>query len=187
MSSKDSFANALLEAENKSKSDFDYETIDDLLKQLVIFFNALWSEHGDEMTRCPCGVAIKERCYIESKSTGTRIYVGNCCFKRFGGSLVKHCVIGNCNKKRWKECPLKKLFTKYELLAEEENAYTCRECFFKQVIKYNMIRQSKAFWKCWKENKDKMKQNGVQVYKDENMYRVKYVSPSPTFNNIYKI
>jgi hypothetical protein len=48
------------------------------------------SEFDDEETRCICGVAIIERCYIINRITASELLIGNVCVKNFINQEIGH-------------------------------------------------------------------------------------------------
>jgi len=48
-------------------------------------------EHPSPIKKCPCGVKIKEQCYIQNINTKEIRIIGNSCIKKFLGKVERTC------------------------------------------------------------------------------------------------
>jgi hypothetical protein len=101
---------------------------------------------------CACGHEIDENCFIEHKSSGKLIVLGNCCIKRYipdSGRTCERCGDPHKNRKD-NRCNSCRLFYKCDLCLHENeltkwdvinmhldkgNQYTCKDCVKLKKIK----------------------------------------------------
>lgn len=81
---QENIANHILSLSN-NKIDFDMAKMEWELDEVILTIS---------FGRCPCGMMIKERCYIKHKENGNKTYVGHFCARDFMGINANDIVFG---------------------------------------------------------------------------------------------